>query len=190
MNTESQAVRATTRDRNGRQLVVRRLGRGDLRALQGFNRSLSHATQSIFYPHRYSSGVIARYIQRSLSGQDLAYLVWAGKKVVAYCFLWELTDPVPHLGIGIVDAWQNQGLGKYLMRILIADARKHGARGIALTTTQENERAFHVYRRSGFRYTGDIENIAGGGVVWKERAMFLPLRRGAKPSRRPFRPPV
>ena len=51
------------------------------------------------------------------------YLLDETDTVVGYFFLWEFTDPVPALGIGIADDWQGKKLGPQMMQILIDDAR-------------------------------------------------------------------
>jgi ribosomal protein S18 acetylase RimI-like enzyme len=59
-----------------------------------------------------------------------------------------------------------------------------------LTTVITNARAFRLYERAGFVLVGEVDNIAGDGRVVRERRMFLPLRPGARPPPREFKPPV
>jgi len=186
----SDAVRATLHARSGARLIVRRLGPADVPALQGFNAALSVATRNVFLPHGYGEATLQMYSRRNQTGADLAYLLHHGDEVVGYFFLWEFDQPVPLLGIGLADAWQGQGLGVPMIQLLIEDATASGREGIELTTVPENERAFHLYRRVGFQYLGDVENVAGDGRVVRERRMFLPLKPGVQPPPREFRPPV
>ena len=111
-------------------------------------------------------------------------------EIVGYFFLWEFQDPIPLLGIGLSDAWQGEGLGRQLMKILIDEARQAGREGIELTTMPDNERAFRLYESHGFQYLGEVANVTGDGRRVVERKMFLPLKPGARSSDREFKPPV
>jgi len=129
-------------------------------------------------------------IARAEDGTDLACVLLAGKDIVAYFFMWNMADPVPLLGIGIADHYQGRGLGAQLMKILIDDARAADRDGVELTTMLTNARAFALYKKVGFQYIEDVDNVAGDGRVVRERWMFLPLKPGVKPVRREHRPPV
>jgi len=178
------------KSRSGQSLQARPLAEGDAPALQSFHNNLSEASRSTFTPHAYDPGTIARFVKRSLSGEDRIYLLLSGDEVVAYFFLWEFQDPIPLLGIGIADAFQGEGLGAQLISLLIDDARAANRDGIELTTMQHNDRAFELYKKVGFKYVGDVDNVTGDGTIVVERKMFLPLNEGAQPSSRDFKPPI
>ncbi len=169
---------------------MRPLSEGDGPALQRFNAGLWEQTRSTFLPHGYDEITVANYIERSSQEIDRAYVVLGEEEVIGYFFLWNTKEPTAVLGIGITDAYQDQSLGTQMMEILIEDAKAIGLEGIELTTVLDNERAFGLYRKMGFRYLYDVDNVAGDGRVVRERAMFLPLRVGAKPQLRKFGPPV
>jgi ribosomal protein S18 acetylase RimI-like enzyme len=176
--------------RNGRKLEVRRLTERLTPALQRFNAGLSEATRNVFLPHAYDDATMATYCTRNREGQDCSYLLCDGAAVVGYFFLWEIDQPVPLLGIGLADAWQAQGLGEPMMRLLIEDARAANRDAIELTTVLTNERAFRLYRRMGFEEIGEVDNVAGDGRIVRERRMFLALKPGVRPSERAFKPPA
>ncbi|MHB9133489.1 MAG: GNAT family N-acetyltransferase [Armatimonadota bacterium] len=178
----------TTRD--GQTLVVRRLAPGDTGRLQRFNANLSPTSRGRFLPHSYDDATIARLIVRSQAGDDLIYLLLAGDEVAGYFFLWEMDKPVPLLGIGMLDAYQGQGLGKQMMLLLIEDARAADRDGIDLTTMLDNDRAFALYQSVGFRYIANVDNVDGDGGIVTERRMFLPLKPGVEAQPREFRAPV
>ena len=180
----------TLTTRSGENLLARRLADGDAPALAAFHAHLSEPSRSTFTPHAYDPETIARYIDRSLSGEDRAYVLLAGREVVGYFFLWEFQEPIPSLGIGIADAYQGEGLGPQMMELLIDDARAGDREGIELTTLPENDRAFALYETMGFQYLGDVDNVAGDGRHVVERKMFLSLKEGAQPSSRKFKPPA
>ena len=69
-------------------------------------------------------------------------------------------------------------------------ARDSRRDGIELTTVLDNNRAFALYQKVGFKYVGDVENVQGEGQVVIERAMFYAINPDAKPTGEPHRPPV
>lgn len=177
--------------RSGHTLTVRRLCERDAIALRKFHENLSERSRSRFTPHAYDSETIATYVDRNADGDDLIFVIEAGGlEIVGYFFLWEFNTPVPTLGIGLADDWQEQGLGKQMMDILISEARRAGRMGIELTTVPDNERAFRLYQSAGFQDLGLVSNIAGDGRVIIERKMFLPLKDDARPTSRDFKPPA
>ena len=171
-------------------VVIRPLLPGDEATLKEFNASLSEESRGRFLPHAYDDATLTRMIVRATQGIDRAFMAMEGDCPVGYCFLWDIADSVPVLGIGLTDAWQGRGLGRRLMTHLIDEARAAGCAGIELTTVPENERAFALYQKVGFTYLGDTDNSAGDGRVVRERMMFLPLKPGAQPPQRSFGPPV
>jgi ribosomal protein S18 acetylase RimI-like enzyme len=188
IETAMPTIHLKTRD--GKNILLRPLVIGDGPALQQFNATLSEASRNLFLPHAYDDDTLAHIIERAEKGTDYTVIALAGETIVGYAFLWDFQDPVPVLGIGLVDNYQGQGLGKPLMEHLIDTARNAGATGIELTTVPNNERAFALYCKVGFEHTGNADNIAGDGRVVQERVMFLALRPGAIPPEREFKPPV
>jgi len=183
-------VTRTMTTRSGRTVEVHKLT-GDLAdALRQFNDELSDESRSLFRPHRYDAATIARYVERCETGEDLIYCLLADGKIVGYFFLWFFREAVPLLGIGVLDEYQGQGLGRQMMSLLIDEAKAAGRRGIELTTMPHNDRAFELYKKMGFRYMRDVENRDGDGNVMIERAMFLRLVEGAEPTDRKFNPPI
>lgn len=175
----------------GTPLRARLLAAGDESALRKFHDNLSPLSQSRFTPHGYDDPLLRRYVQRCQSGRDRSYVLLNGDDtVIGYFFLWQFTDPVPALGIGIADDWQAKGLGPQLIRILVEDARAADRDGIELTTVLDNEHAYALYVKLGFIYQGKVENVAGDGRVVVEKKLFLPLKEGARPSDRKFQPPA
>lgn len=164
------------RTADGRSVLVRKVAQGDEPGLKAFSESLGPVSRELFRPHPYTDEVLAFRVKRAIDGDDRVYIALAEGAVVGYFFLWDIGQPVPLLGIGIADDWQNCKLGQRFMDILIADARDLGRDGVKLTTMQYNDRAFHVYQKMGFEYYGDVESVDGSGAPVFERAMFLPLK--------------
>lgn len=176
--------------RNGATIEVRPLADGDAPLLARFNAELSEASRGCFLPHAYDAETLAAIIARTEQGADRAYIALADGDIAGYFFLWEFEMDVPVLGVGIADVWQNQGLGRRFLEILIGDARCAGRMGIELTTLPDNARAFALYESLGFVHIGDTDNVAGDGRTVRERVMFLALQPDAAPPERNFGPPV
>ena len=180
--------------RNGEAFVARRLQRADRLVLQAFNRVLSAATRARFLPHAYDDRTVERLLGRSEAGEDLVLGLFeapagAQPRMVGYFFLWNFRERVPLLGIGLLDACQGVGLGGTLMRLLLAQARARGCEGVELTTLPDNDRAFALYEKCGFRHYANVPNVDGSGRTIVERAMFYEIAPGARPLDKPHAPP-
>ena len=74
------------------------------------------------------------------------------EQMIAYCWIDGLKNmEIPMLGIGIIDAYHEAGLGKVLMRRTLAYARELGVPRVQLGVFADNARAMHVYEKVGFR---------------------------------------
>ncbi|OGV83557.1 MAG: hypothetical protein A3K19_19795 [Lentisphaerae bacterium RIFOXYB12_FULL_65_16] len=180
----------TIKTRAGATLTARRLALADGKALQVFNAGLSIPSERYFRAHAYDDATVRKVLERAEAGEDLTLGVFDGPLLVGYFFLWYFTEPVPLLGIGLLDAYHGTGVARQMMDILIAEAKSAGKDGIELTTMQDNPRAYTLYEKCGFRYHGDVENLQGDGSIVIERAMFYPIKPGAQPPQGAHAPPV
>ena len=174
----------------GDEFIVRRLLINDRANLQEFGRALSKESTASFSPHSYDDNTVNAFLERSETGKDLTIGLFSNDKMVAYFFLWYYTNPIPLLGIGILDEYQGKGFGKKLIQFLIDAARGSNRDGIELTTLPDNHRAYALYESLGFRHYADVNNLAGDGRVVTERAMFLQFNPAASPSVNLHKPPV
>ncbi len=178
------------RTRDGKALTARRLRSGDAAALRQFNEDLSAPSRRWFLPHPYDAATIARVLARSEAGDDLTLGLFDGGRLAGYFFLWYIRRRVPLLGIGLVDAFQGQGLGRPMMELLLEQGREAGCEAVELTTMMDNDRAYALYRKVGFEHFKDVENLQGTGEWVVERAMIYRFVPGAAPMQEPHRPPV
>jgi ribosomal protein S18 acetylase RimI-like enzyme len=175
---------------DSRVLPVRPLVAADAAALQRFNAELGGESRHRFLPHAYDDQTVGRMLARSEAGDDFALGAFDGDRLAGYFFLWHYRSRVPLLGIGLLDEYQGRGLGRQMMTLLLAAARRAGCEGIELTTMFGNERAFSLYQKMGFRYLRDVETVQGDGSIEIERAMFCAIKPGASPMDGSHRPPV
>jgi ribosomal protein S18 acetylase RimI-like enzyme len=116
---------------------------------------------------------------RAASGDHVAVAVLApglgGERMVGYCWIDGLAgDDVPMLGIGITDDYHEVGLGKRLLRLMLAEAGRLGFERVQLGVWQDNARALHVYEAVGFRPIPDRPAKVYDGRV--ELYMIAPAR--------------
>lgn len=176
--------------RDGRAYTVRRLEAADADALKRFNAELSTSSRRFFLPHPYDDDTLARALERSEAGDDLLLGLFDADRVIGYFFLWYYTRPIPLLGIGLVDDFHGQGLGREMMRFLIEEASTAGRDGIELTTMTDNDGAFQLYRKMGFEHYKNVDNLQGTGQWVVERAMFYRIKADAQPGNESHQPPV
>ncbi len=178
------------KSKSGETISIKLLSDSDIFLLEKFNENLLEKTRAQFLPHKYDEKTIRQYVERNKKGLDRIYVAYFQDEIIGYFFLWDFNKKNPVLGIGISDTFQRKGLGKQMIDILVEDAKTAGKEGILLTTVLTNETAFQLYKKIGFQYIGDTDNIAGDGRVVKERIMFFPLIEDAKPVIPNFAPPV
>lgn len=80
------------------------------------------------------------------------------------------------IGISMVKAYRNIGLGKVCMQILIDESKKLGLRLLYLHCFANNPRAIHVYEQLGFVKCGELPGAyAYQGGYENEVMMYLSL---------------
>lgn len=140
--------------RDGRSVTLRAVQPDDVDGFIGFFAGLS--AQSKDYMHGWSavgSREHAEGMVGKMASDDHTAIVAVSpdERIVGYCWLdgLESTD-MPMLGIGVVDAFHEAGLGRVLLRTLIEHARAMGYPKVRLGVFTDNARAVHVYRKVGF----------------------------------------
>jgi ribosomal protein S18 acetylase RimI-like enzyme len=83
-------------------------------------------------------------------------------KIIGWCDVCELHRPVfAHagvLGIGVVENYRGQGVGKALIKTVIDKAKKKGLTRIELTVREKNISAIALYEKMGFENEGLHKN--------------------------------
>lgn len=176
--------------RDGRFVRIRKLVKEDNKDLQRFNSKLSERSRYDFMPHPYDDTIIEKIVARNERGDDISLIAEYEGEVIGYFFLWYAKQRVALLGIGIADNFQGLGLGRKVMELLIEIGRNEGLEGIELSTTIDNDRAYALYEKVGFRFVKNVETILGDGSVRIERCMFLPFKKDAQHMNEPHTCPV
>jgi GNAT superfamily N-acetyltransferase len=66
-------------------------------------------------------------------------------------------DDVPELSMGVVQAWRGQGVGRALLRDVLAAARSAGVAAVSLSVERANVAA-RLYAAEGFRMVASLED--------------------------------
>ncbi len=139
--------------------ILRCLQPGDETRLSEFYHALSAPTRHFFEPYRdISVEAMRAVIDRTVQGVDLGMIAMEPSGTVfAHFFFGNIAEPIPHLGIGIRDDYQNRGLGPVFLAYLLSLA-KHVLykKEIGLTVVKENRRAVHLYQNHGFTVVRDV----------------------------------
>ena len=163
-------------------LTIRFLTDADVPKISVFFKELSDASRYFYHPYPFDQGVVAKIVEElhnpsyvhigAFNGENLVGHVWyAGGGGGHY----------PSLGIGIVDAFHNKGIGQRLMQRIEDVARERGEQGLALTYYRENYRAIRVYTKQGYRLvgrTGDdvqfrlVRNFADADTPYAIRGVY------------------
>jgi len=57
----------------------------------------------------------------------------------------------PSIGICVRNGYQGRGLGREFMNYLITEAKKMEKKGLRLNVYKDNERAYSLYKKLGFK---------------------------------------
>jgi ribosomal-protein-alanine N-acetyltransferase len=133
------------------------------------------------FSNPWSRDLLAR--QLSQSDTTRVYLLRLPEaRVAAFCACWMLVDEL-HVNTLVVDfPFRRQGLGRLLMRYVMNDAARDGARRATLEVRDSNEAARQLYEGLGFKttarrpkyYTHPEEDAL---ILWNEDLTKLGQRR-------------
>ena len=73
--------------------------------------------------------------------------------VAAFCLCWVIFDELHINTLAVAPARRRQGLATLLLRYVLAETAKEGARRATLEVRASNQAALELYRRLGFRVT-------------------------------------
>lgn len=137
---------------------LRRVTWGDGPRLLEFYRSLSPRSEYFFEPYTDRSlATMEDIVLRGQSGRDLHLVALdPQERIFGHIFYRNVSQEIPHLGIGLLDAYHDRGLGAVLFAHIVNMGRHvlH-KQTIGLTVMKENRRALHLYRKHGFRIVRD-----------------------------------
>ncbi len=105
-------------------------------------------------------GPIWRWSSAQLSeAAGLLWLARCGGEIVGYFSLGWFGDTAFLARLAVKPSWQGQGIGRALLVQGVQLAQQAGMRRMLLGTQASNLRALQLYRRTGFRETGQCSNM-------------------------------
>lgn len=141
-------------------MEIRRIQKNDTLALLQFYNGLSSESKRLFRPlgEQTTLDACEKIIAANAEADGTKYDLIAreDRRIIGWSFLWELDEPAPTFGIGIVDVFQGKGLGRQLMDAVMKFAVSAQIAQIKLTVVQENSNAWRMYQRRGFVITGEF----------------------------------
>lgn len=122
-----------------------------------------------------------RWFERSIKEGMLYLVARVEGRAVGGASIHPHTDKRAHVaefGIYIRDSYRNLGLGTTLTKTFIEIAKKHGLEILQLSVYATNKRAFHVYKKCGYKECGRLTRDTKflDGTYTDTILMELPLK--------------
>ena len=132
------------------KITIRRLKPKDRERLYQFFMSLSRRTKRFFHPHKFDRKSAEKICRDK---KDYYYGLFYGKEIIGYSMLRGFSEgyEVPSYGGCIADGCQGFGLGQFLLRWTIKQAKNMGCKRVILKVDISNDKAIHIYRKFGFK---------------------------------------
>ncbi len=179
------------------RIVLRPLKRSDLPAVMRFANTLVAERQVnkdlgiVALDRRATRAREERFLSKVLAGvrkgEVVSVAAFDGKTLAGNCDVYR-REPydVRHtgvLGIAIVEGYRGKGLGEAMIRAALAEAKRLGITLVELEVFANNERAFHLYEKVGFRLVGRVpRKISRFGRRIDELKMYADLEERAPES--------
>jgi ribosomal protein S18 acetylase RimI-like enzyme len=107
---------------------------------------------------------VRKFVQGNIRDGRPCFVALDGEQVIGWCDISSLGRPVfAHsgiLGMGVLDGYREQGIGKALMTATLDAAKAAGLTRVELTVREHNQRALKLYEKMGFV----IEGVKRRGV--------------------------
>ena len=149
-------------DADGRDFVMRRARWSDLEPYGAMHREL-YQERVMASPRNTDTRVAGEMLGKRLTdmacGTGVLLVVEADDRVVAEGTLQRSSgDGSMTLGLLVLKAYRDKGIGRRLMVALEAEARRLGKRRVDLTVWGANDRGYHLYISTGYREMGRFPN--------------------------------
>lgn len=143
--------------------MIRPVEQRDIPALTDiYNHYILHTTVS-FETEAISVAEMARRVEQISASHP--YIVHeTGGTVDGYCYAHPWKERAAYRGtlettVYLADGSQRRGIGRALMKRLIADCRAAGARALIACVTGENDASIALHRHLGFRQVACFEKV-------------------------------
>ena len=162
--TFTDPIEVTVRD--GRRVTIRPIRLDDVARTAAFIDALSMASKHALFLGGITrlSDAALRQLCDSGDSRDMAYVATVpgadGERQVGVC-RYAAADAAEgaEISVAVADDWQHQGLGKLLLRRLIAYARAHGVRRLYSIDAASNQPMRRLARDVGFSEQADRDDV-------------------------------
>ena len=146
--------------KNGRTVWTRAFERDDFESFVAFFEGLHGESMRFSIPHYYNRARLQELT--SQLGRDIILLAFHGDRIAGVAGIFG-SSLLWLRGIGdfityIHPDYQNQGLGTYLTRSSLEEARRKGYHRISLEVIEENIAGIKTYQKAGFVLEGRMKD--------------------------------
>ena len=142
-------------DKEEKYLLTRNIEERDAEEIFALLNDLDEKIKIFFHPHSFDCNTIESICK---SKKDHYFVMILNKKIIGYSFLRLFGYETPSFGIVIRRGFTGKGYGKILTRWTIDKARELGYKKVILKTYKENIPAQRIYKKIGFKITGESED--------------------------------
>ena len=87
----------------------------------------------------------------------MSFVIKDQNKIIAFCIASKVLDECHLQNISVIDEFRNQGLGTYVIEVLIGRAKIFGLKVIFLEVRESNKVAISFYKKLNFKEVGRRE---------------------------------
>lgn len=159
---------------------IRRINVGDEKALLRFYNGLSRRSIRTFRPLGESTDLktCVSIIEKNQPDEESRFDLVAISDgcIIGWSFLCDIDTEKPSFGLAVADHYQNKGIGSQLMDEVMDAARDLNLPKVFLTVVQDNDVAWKMYEKRGFRKYG--ERVGEDGLHYY--CMIAELKKGGE----------
>jgi RimJ/RimL family protein N-acetyltransferase len=131
------------------------LSKNDVEELYEMLNDLTDKSKRFFHPHLFDRNTLTKIWK---SKEDHYFVMVLDNVIIGYSFLRLFGYKIPSFGCCIRRRYEGKGYATMLSRWTINKAREIGYKKIILKVYKENERAFRMYQKTGFKAIGETED--------------------------------
>lgn len=136
-------------------LTFRSVGKDDVNELYDLCNNLTERDKKFFHPHPFDKKTL---IEICSSTKDYYFVMLLNNKIIGYSLLRLFGYEIPSFGCCIRRGYENIGYGEKLTKWTLNKAKELGYKKVILKVYKNNERALELYKKVGFKTTGEIKS--------------------------------
>ena len=145
--------------------------------------------ENLVYPHPWTRNNFAdslnqghdAWVVRQCQGEVQPSQPGSVSNLIGYFVQMTVVDEMHILNVTVTPASRGQGIGLYLLRHMLANARTLEMESMLLEVRASNQRAIHVYTAFGFKTIGRRKNYYPHTPTQREDALVMRLILSSQP---------